>query len=201
MQVRYWRNELTLFGRAARVTKGNYVMHANYGVVLRKNGRLREAIKHSAMALQISPKNYKPLNNLALSYYMLGKVDQAIVRWYKALELNPDWIAVLNGLSWALATTDDKEFRNPVDAVKFAERACELTGYQNASAMDTLAAAYAAAGRFHEAIETAGKAVNLAASTDNEKAVEEILRRLELYKARQPYYERNIDKAGQYAEN
>jgi nicotinamide riboside transporter PnuC len=201
MQVRYWRNELTLFGRAARVTKGNYVMHANYGVVLRRNGRLQEAIKHSAMALQISPKNYRPLNNLALSYYMLGKVDQAIFRWNKALEFNPDWVAVLNGLSWALATTDDKEFRNPVDAVKFAERACELTGYQNASVMDTLAAAYAAAGRFQEAIETAGKAVNLAASMGNEKAVEEILRRLELYKARQPYYERNIDKAGQYAEN
>jgi hypothetical protein len=190
IQVRYWQNELTLFGHAVEVTERNYVMHANYGIVLRKDGQFEEAIQQSAKALQISRKNYQPLENLALSHYMLGKVDLAITYWYKALEFDSDWLSPLNSLAWVLATTDDKNLQNPRDAVKFAVKACELTNYQNAGAMDTLAAAYAAAGRFAEAVETAEKAIKLATSANDKKLTLEIQKRLQLYRAGQPY----IDK-------
>jgi hypothetical protein len=193
IQVRYWQNELSLFGHAAEVTENNYVMHANYGIALRKNGQFKEAIRHSGKALQISSKNYRPLENVALSYYMLGKVEQAISHWYKALEIDPDWLSPLNSLAWALATTNDDKLRNPTEAVRFAERACELTKYRNAGVLDTLAAAYAAAGRFGRAVETAEKAVERAIANGSTGLARKIQSRLRLYKTNQPYYEGSID--------
>lgn len=47
--------------------------------------------------------------------------------------------------------------------------------------------AYAAAGRFPEAIETAEKAIKLARDENDEKTAEDILSRLELYKINRPY--------------
>ena len=55
--------------------------------------------------------------------------------------------------------------------------------------LDTLAAAYAAAGKFSEAIETAEKAVRLAEQTGRKDLVGEIQGRLQLYKAGQSYQE------------
>jgi Tfp pilus assembly protein PilF len=190
MQVRHWQNELTLFGHAVEATEDNYIMLANYGIVLRRDGQFKEAIKHSAEALQISPKNYRPVENIALSYYALGEIDQAIKYWYKALEFDSDWISVLNSLAWALATADDEKLRNPAEAVKFAERACELSDYGNAGALDTLATAYAAAGNFPEAVKTAEKAIKLAEAADEKDLAQEILGRLQLYRAGQAYHEK-----------
>ncbi len=51
--------------------------------------------------------------------------------------------------------------------------------------MDTLAAAYAAAGRFGEAVETAEKALVLAESANQQQLAEAIRKRLELYKTGQ----------------
>jgi len=50
------------------------------------------------------------------------------------------------------------------EAVRLAERACELTHYDEPLFIGTLAAAYAEAGRFSEAVTTAEKAEQLATS-------------------------------------
>ncbi|HZL99203.1 MAG TPA: hypothetical protein VFD43_03030, partial [Planctomycetota bacterium] len=48
--------------------------------------------------------------------------------------------------------------------------------------LDTLAAAYAAAGRFDEAIETAERALRLASSSNEQALAAAVARRLELYR-------------------
>jgi len=93
----------------------------------------------------------------------------------------------MNSLAWLLATHKEDKFRDPKEAIQLAERACELTNYENPGLVDTLAAAYAAAGRFSDAVATAEKAVKLAASTDNKERAERIQNRLQLYKRGQPY--------------
>ena len=71
---------------------------------------------------------------------------------------------------------------DPVRAVTLAERACKLTNNQVAGYLDTLATAYAAAGRFDDAITTAGKAIDLARSAGQPQVVKEIQSRLQLYR-------------------
>src|SRR5262249_33220854 len=62
------------------------------------------------------------------------------------------------GLSWILATDPNPEVRNGAEAVRMAERACQLTEFKNARMLLTLAAAYAEAGRKNEGIALAQKA-------------------------------------------
>ena len=88
-----------------------------------------------------------------------------------------------------MATHIDERFRNPAEAVRLAERACRLTEFKNIESLDTLSAAYAAAGKFDEAIETAEKAEKLCLSVKLQKRAEDIRSRLDLYRAGQPYRE------------
>jgi spermidine synthase len=89
-------------------------------------------------------------------------------------------------LAWIQATHNQTKFRNPEEAVDNALRACELTKYKNPGVLDTLAAAYAAAGRFSDAVATAEKALELTPSSKKEVAAR-IQDRLRLYKIGQPY--------------
>ena len=103
--------------------------------------------------------------------------------------MSPTIFYVLKNLAWILATTEDTKIQNPADAVKYAERACELTDYKQPEALDTLAVAYAAADRFDQAVETAQKAVELAVPAGEKKLAQKIQKRLQLYRAGQPYRE------------
>ena len=104
-----------------------------------------------------------------------------------AVKVTENNTVMLNNLAWFLATTRDTEIQNPSDAVKYARRACELTNYKEPAILDTLAAAYAAAGRFTEAIETAEMAINQAKAQGQKATAEKIQNRLHLYQLGRPY--------------
>ena len=61
-----------------------------------------------------------------------------------------------------LATNPNASVRNGAEAAELAERAARLSGGQKPAILGTLAAAYAEAGRFPEAVQTARKALKLA---------------------------------------
>ena len=126
-------------------------------------------------------------NSLAEIYFGQGKLDQALVHWEDALRLKADWVNVLNNLAWLKAAYEQEPFYKPNEAVQLAEQAAELTEYKKPDLLDTLSVAYAAAGRFDEAIETAEKAIELANSSEQNDLAEEITKHLELYKAGKPY--------------
>jgi Flp pilus assembly protein TadD len=70
------------------------------------------------------------------------------------------------------------------EAARLAERACELTGYQQPLMLDTLAIAYGAAGRVQEAVTTAQQALQLAQANGQTRLVAGIKQRLESYRQR-----------------
>ena len=119
-----------------------------------------------------------------------GRTNEAITHLKETLRLRPDWVGPMNNLAWILATHKDSKLRNPDEATRLAQRACELTSYENPGLLDTLAAAYAAEGRFSEAVTTAEKALELAKSSGENQMAEEIQNHLQLYKAGQPYFEK-----------
>ena len=88
-----------------------------------------------------------------------------------------------------LAAAADQATREHQTAVEYALRACELTSDQRADYLDTLAVTYAANGQFSQAIETAQRALELAISDGNENLVDEINKRLQLYKTNKPFYD------------
>jgi len=79
--------------------------------------------------------------------------------------------------------------RDGAEAAQLAIRAAGLTGKNNPSMLDTLAAAYAETGQFTDAVQTATTAVQYANAADETNLANEIELRLKLYQSGQPYRE------------
>jgi spermidine synthase len=116
--------------------------------------------------------------------------DETAARHYReALRLDPGMRGVGNNLAWLLATSASEFLRDPQEAIRIVEAMLESRDSESAALFDTLAAAYAAAGRFEDAIRTATDAIELwrAAGTDTEDARKQVEARLTLYRAHHPY--------------
>jgi tetratricopeptide (TPR) repeat protein len=107
----------------------------------------------------------------------------------KTLQLKPDSPDVLNNLAWLLATSQNDQTRDGAQAVQYAGRACELTHYRETLMVGTLAAAYAEAGRYDDAIATAQKACDLARQRGETSLLQKNQELLALYQKHQPYHE------------
>jgi tetratricopeptide (TPR) repeat protein len=122
------------------------------------------ALTEAQEAIRRSP-NYAPAHFcLAVLLDQQGRTTEAVRAYEETLKLNPEDAEALNNLAWTLTSCPDDKIRNGPRAVELARRACELTRSQSALLLGTLAAAYAEAGRFAEAITTAESARDLAQS-------------------------------------
>jgi Flp pilus assembly protein TadD len=185
---------ITHFQRAVEIKPDFAAAHNNLGCVLFQTGRINEAITHFQRAVEIEPDYAEAHNNLGLSLFRAGRVNEAIAHFQRALEIRPDLAEtynpeVNNNLAWFLATDPDASKRNGALAVKLAEDACRKTHYQEPVIVGTLAAAYAKAGRFDEAIAAAQKAYALASPSGDQKLLERIQEHLASYRNHQPYRE------------
>src|SRR5439155_2847067 len=127
--------------------------------------------------------------NLANVLPRLNSSREAVALFEQALALKPDSIEGLNNLAWLLATSPDDSLRNGARAVQLAERACELTRFEQTALVGTLAAAYAEAGRFAEAVATAEKACALAERSGETALLEKNRELRELYRMGKAYRE------------
>jgi protein O-mannosyl-transferase len=177
------------YKQALRINPDFFEARCNLGGILMRQGRIPEAFEQYNEAVGIRPDSAEAHNNLAIALVQQGKLEEAIKHYEQALHIRPDYPEAQNGLAWQLATLGPGEGGDPVRAVALAERACDLTGYQVPGDIDTLATAYAAAGRFNDAITTAQKALELARAAGQSQLVGEIETRLQLYRDGQPYHQ------------
>jgi tetratricopeptide (TPR) repeat protein len=162
--------------------------HRTYGSVLAQLGRNDEAIKQLTEANRLDP-DAETSSQLAGLFQQEGKVRETIEQYRKALALNPNALEALNNLAWLLSTSADGTLRNGAEAVQLAERANRLTGGSQPVLLGTLAAAYAEAGRFGDAVAMAEKTVRLATAAGNAQFANINRRLLEVYRAGKPWHE------------
>jgi protein O-mannosyl-transferase len=124
-----------------------------------------------------------------LAHLQLRQPDKAELAWRRALDIDPDHVPTLLSLARMLATHPALAERGGAEAVRLAERARPLAGDADPLMLDTLAAAYANAGRFDDAVRTATLAASAAANASRPTLRAGIEKRLELYRARQPLRE------------
>ena len=159
------------------------------GAALARQGQLAEAITQLREAVRLEPKDAEAHAQLGSVLAAQHQTAEAIAQFDEALRLQPDLAAALNNLAWIRASSPQKEFRNGPEAVRLAERACQVTKHREAVMVGTLAAAYAEAGRFDEAIATARKARELALAGGNHELADKNQRLIELFSAHRPYRE------------
>jgi tetratricopeptide (TPR) repeat protein len=179
---------ITQFQEALQINPHNAEACYNLGNARLRQGNVAEAIAQYQMALQIKPDFADAHNNLGTARLHQGNVAEAIAQYQKALQLKPDKAEVQNNLAWLLATCPDASLRDGNQAVALAQRANRLTGDGNPVVLDTLAAAYAEAGRFPEAVTTAQRALHLAEARTNTALVGSLQSQLKLYQEGRPFH-------------
>ncbi|HVM50146.1 MAG TPA: tetratricopeptide repeat protein [Candidatus Acidoferrum sp.] len=156
------------------------------GLARVKQGNPDEAAAAFSSALRISPDDLEAHCQLGAVLASQHRSREAVQHYREALKLAPDSPEILNNLAWILAAGPNAQVRNGKDAVALAERACKLTDYKRPVMVGTLAAAYAEAGRFQDAVATAEKAGALAEQS-NQPALAARNRELAaLYRSGQP---------------
>jgi tetratricopeptide (TPR) repeat protein len=174
---------------AIRLRPGDAEAEYNLALALNQEGKWKEAAEIFSRLAPARPNDANLHYQFGLALAHLKKTREAMAHYAHALLAQPDFPEALAGLSWILATDPLAEYRNGTEAVRMAERACELTGRKQANMLATLAAAYAESGRFQEAAVTAEQGANVDGNTKEMTA--KCQRMMEGFKAGQPWREGN----------
>ncbi len=111
-----------------------------------------------------------------------------VIRYYQGiLRIDPNDIQTRKSLAWLLATCLESQFRDALDAVTHASRACELVDWKDPDCVDTLAAAYAATGDFESAIKWQQQAIDLLPPSKDPELLAGFQERLQLYRNGEMY--------------
>jgi tetratricopeptide (TPR) repeat protein len=168
--------------KALRIDPNQAVAHSALGLAFLQKGRGDEAVVHLQKALEITPSSAAH-SNLGVALMQKGRVDEALAHYKRAVEIDPQAVDAQNNMAWALATWPEERIRDGKKAIELAEHADSSTGSQNIRISVTLAAAYAEAGRFADAVKTAQRALQLSIAQGNTARVNSIRAQIELYQS------------------
>ena len=125
-QVGYWKSDLILFEHAAAVTKNNTVALCDVGLMLAREGKLKESFGQLSKALEIDPDCFDAHVNIANTLILMGRKDEALDHYRKALEIRPrnpkamlgmaNLLVAREGLDAAIARYEDILRAGPNDA-------------------------------------------------------------------------------------
>jgi len=174
---------------ALRISPKSPDILAALGKAYHIKGNVEKAVDYLKSALLVRPGFEEPHYRLVRILLGLGREEEALIQLKSALKARPDWVEPMNNLAWILAASRKPGLREPEEAIRLSEKACEISEFKNPLYMDTMAVAYAAGGRFSEAVDAAEKAVALFLSSGQKKLAEKVRDRMGLYKAGQPYLE------------
>jgi tetratricopeptide (TPR) repeat protein len=149
--------------------------------------RLDDARRRLAAADAINPRDPRPANQLGLLALKQDRPAEAIREFERSLANSPSYFPAANNLAWLLATHRQASVRNGSRAVKLAEEIIARVGARP-DLLDTLAAAYAEAGDFVRAVESAELAVRSAQRARLTQLAAEISARLATYRAGRPFH-------------
>ena len=152
------------YERALALDPGSARAQGVLGAALVREGRYAAARPHLERAVALAEAPAVAHAALAVVLAAEGQEAAAVRRGRAALAIDPELGWAANNLAWILATTRDPSLRDPAEAVRLAEAAVRGSDPPDANFLDTLATAYAAAGRPEDARRAAAAAAAAATS-------------------------------------
>jgi len=155
LQVRHWKNTISLFTHALNVTANNYLAHSSLGARLMDKGRHNEALKHYYEALRIKPQYPLAHYNLANAKSAEGEYEAAIEHFLEVVRLEPKDAKAHYNLGVLLARKGDFSA-----AVKHYTKALSIRP-NDAKTHNNLAVVLVNLGKFDEAVRRLSYAVRV----------------------------------------
>ena len=151
--------------------------------VCHMTGECEESLAHFTAAAKLDPENPGILCSRGDLLADMVQYADALASYALAIEVQPDFGHAYRNGAWLLATCPDEQYRDPDNAILGAKQAL-ATGYGDRHvALDTLAAAYASAGDFENAVATLEQAIEQAPSSLRRDYVA----RVKLYESGEPF--------------
>ena len=158
----------------------------NLGNVLLAQGMLDEAIVQFRKSVEVEPRFVDGRVILGNALAAKGAFEPALAELEQAVALAPKNFKAVNDLAWLLAVCPRSDIRDGARSIRLIEPACKNTDYRIPVLLSTLAAAYAEAGRFSDAVATANKALGLVNPEDKYQA-QRIRQHLQFYRNDKPF--------------
>jgi tetratricopeptide (TPR) repeat protein len=172
---------------ALRLDPRHFGAQSKLGAALGAVGRLPDALAAFEKARELQPKDVETRRSIAATLTLLERIEDAVSEYRALLALSPDDLDAINNIAWLRATHSDASHRDGAEAVRLAERAVALDKTSHPVLRDTLAAAYAEAGRFDDAVRTCREAIELARASGDERSAGRFEKQLEAFRAGSPW--------------
>ncbi len=176
------------FETALRLDPNHVLSLVHLGEALRSNGRLDESVRLLRWAVDLAPADAEARRALAVTLVLADRVEEAIDEYETILRADPADLDALVNVAWIRATHADAAHRNADAAVEMAERARARSPEPVAVIEATLAAAYAEAGRYPEAVAAGERAVALARESGDAEAAARYAEQLAHYRSGRPFH-------------
>lgn len=180
------------FQRAALLKPSLAQAHLGLGDVALQRSQPESARDHYVRAVECDPRSIRAQSSLANSLLSLGDRSAAIAAYRRALEIDVRQPSAANFLARLLAVQEKGRYGAGIEATKWAEWACQQSGYADHLALDTLAAAHAQAAHYDEALRWLDRAEAVAQARGDKSFAPRAARRRALYERRQPLREKEL---------
>ena len=179
---RNWEKAVYHYSEAIRINPDNVTAHNCLGVLYSLGGNLEQGEKHYNKAIAVDPRDPDLHYNLGLNFIGQGKNEKAKKALREALRLKPSWRRAENRLARLLLDQENAHPTQLEEALALAGKACDNPEQIEPEFLDTLAIAYAALGRYDEAIVASEKGLELARSREKNQLATEMEARLKQFK-------------------
>jgi tetratricopeptide (TPR) repeat protein len=144
------------------------------------------AVKDFDVAVKLDPQSAVAYNDRGGAWEFQHQYAKAVADYDTAIKLDPGYTLAFNNLGWLYASATDPQFRSGQKALEYTQAACKATDWKYWLFLGSLAAAYAEAGQFDDAVKWQAKNLELAPESEKEDSRQT----LAWYRRGKPYHEK-----------
>ena len=164
LTMRGWTGEAIVeYRRAVQLDPESGSAHRALAQLFQAAGETDLALAHGREALRIAPQSAEVHDGVGLSLATVGRLEEALAEFREAMRLAPSWPVPMDRAALLLAMHPGATPEQVREAVRLAARAAKLTDWKDPMALEALAATYAAAGEFDDAVDMERRAMDVAA--------------------------------------